>query len=100
MKTQPEPLSNPSVRLTLTHQALRAWSPLSRTAGEGAERSEAGEGSHCLTTSPFFASTDCSALGSTHQVSIPTAYLGATAGRRNLSQTATRNADKWKCGTT
>jgi adenosylcobyric acid synthase len=30
--------------LTLTHQALRAWSPLSRTAGEGAERSEVGEG--------------------------------------------------------
>jgi N-methylhydantoinase B len=29
---------------TLTHQALRAWSTLSRTAGEGAEHSEAGEG--------------------------------------------------------
>src|SRR4051812_46071310 len=29
---------------TLTHPALRAGSPLSRTAGEGAERSEAGEG--------------------------------------------------------
>src|SRR5712691_12646849 len=29
---------------TLTHPALRAASPLSRTAGEGAERSEAGEG--------------------------------------------------------
>jgi ATP-dependent helicase/nuclease subunit B len=29
---------------TLTHPALRAWSPLSRIAGEGAERSEAGEG--------------------------------------------------------
>ncbi|HYZ42880.1 MAG TPA: OB-fold nucleic acid binding domain-containing protein, partial [Stellaceae bacterium] len=34
---------------TLTHQALRAWSPLSRTAGEGADpritvRGEAGEG--------------------------------------------------------
>jgi DNA polymerase I len=28
----------------LTHPALRAGSPLSRTAGEGAERSEAGEG--------------------------------------------------------
>jgi len=28
----------------LTHQALRARSPLSRSAGEGAERSEAGEG--------------------------------------------------------
>ena len=28
----------------LTHQTLRAWSPLSRNAGEGAERSEAGEG--------------------------------------------------------
>ena len=26
------------------HQARRAWSTLSRTAGEGAERSEAGEG--------------------------------------------------------
>jgi ATP phosphoribosyltransferase len=31
-------------RGTLTHPALRAGSPLSRTAGEGAERSEAGEG--------------------------------------------------------
>jgi DNA polymerase-1 len=29
---------------TLTHPALRAGSPLSRNAGEGAERSEAGEG--------------------------------------------------------
>ena len=29
---------------TLTHPALRSGSPLSRTAGEGAERSEAGEG--------------------------------------------------------
>jgi formate dehydrogenase beta subunit len=29
---------------TLTHPTLRAGSPLSRTAGEGAERSEAGEG--------------------------------------------------------
>ncbi len=29
---------------TLTHPALRAGSPLSRSAGEGAERSEAGEG--------------------------------------------------------
>jgi error-prone DNA polymerase len=29
---------------TLTHPALRAGSPLSRTAGEGTERSEAGEG--------------------------------------------------------
>src|SRR5712671_951642 len=29
---------------TLTHPALRAGSPLSRTAGEGAERSETGEG--------------------------------------------------------
>ncbi|MBV8505643.1 MAG: cobyric acid synthase [Alphaproteobacteria bacterium] len=29
---------------TLTHQALRAWYPLSRTAGEGAQRSEAAEG--------------------------------------------------------
>jgi adenosylcobyric acid synthase len=29
----------------LTHQALRAWCPLSRGAREGAERSEAGEGS-------------------------------------------------------
>jgi hypothetical protein len=28
----------------LTHQSLRAWSPLSRTAAEGAEHSEAGEG--------------------------------------------------------
>src|SRR5215831_16974862 len=31
-------------RATLTHPALCAGSPLSRTAGEGAERSEAGEG--------------------------------------------------------
>src|ERR1700746_925231 len=30
--------------MSLTHPALRAGSPLSRTAGEGAERSEAGEG--------------------------------------------------------
>ena len=30
---------------TLTHPSLRAGSPLSRTAGEGVERSEAGEGS-------------------------------------------------------
>src|SRR5215510_4836951 len=29
---------------TLTHPALRAGSPLSRTAGEGPERSEGGEG--------------------------------------------------------
>jgi adenosylcobyric acid synthase len=29
---------------TPTHQALHAWSPLSRTAGEGPERSEGGEG--------------------------------------------------------
>jgi precorrin-8X/cobalt-precorrin-8 methylmutase len=31
---------------TLTHPALRAGSPLSRNAGEGAERCEAGEGDH------------------------------------------------------
>jgi hypothetical protein len=31
-------------RHPLTHPALRAGSPLSRSAGEGAERSEAGEG--------------------------------------------------------
>ena len=31
-------------QLPLTHPALRAWSPLSRTAGEGDERSEAREG--------------------------------------------------------
>jgi hypothetical protein len=30
--------------MPLTHPALRAGSTLSRTAGEGAERSEAGEG--------------------------------------------------------
>jgi hypothetical protein len=29
---------------TLAHPSLRAGSPLSRNAGEGAERSEAGEG--------------------------------------------------------
>ena len=32
-------------RQALTHPALRAGSSLSRIAGEGAERSEAGEGS-------------------------------------------------------
>ena len=32
------------IAAALTHPALRAGSPLSRTAGEGAERSEAGEG--------------------------------------------------------
>ena len=30
--------------LALTHQALRAWSPLSRIAGEGVQRSDAGKG--------------------------------------------------------
>ncbi len=35
---------NPPDIGTLTHPALRAGSPLARTAGEGAERSEAGEG--------------------------------------------------------
>jgi hypothetical protein len=35
-------------RHALTHPALRAGSPLSRTAGEGAERSEAGEGAVAL----------------------------------------------------
>ena len=30
---------------TLTHPALAGWVPLSRIAGEGVERSEAGEGS-------------------------------------------------------
>jgi ATP-dependent helicase/nuclease subunit B len=33
-----------SIEATLTHPTLRAGSPLSRTAGEGAERGEAGEG--------------------------------------------------------
>jgi hypothetical protein len=35
-------------RDSLTHPALRAGSPLSRTAGEGTERSEAGEGEPAL----------------------------------------------------
>ena len=35
-------------RNSLTHPALRAGSPLSRTPGEGAERSEAGEGETAL----------------------------------------------------
>jgi hypothetical protein len=35
-------------RHPLTHPALQAGSPLSRTAGEGAERSEAGEGEAVL----------------------------------------------------
>ena len=39
-----EPLGVRVLRGTLTHPALRAGSPLSRTAGEGAERSKAGEG--------------------------------------------------------
>src|SRR5271157_1283879 len=34
----------PAASATLTHPPLRAGSPLSRNAGEGAERSEAGEG--------------------------------------------------------
>jgi precorrin-8X/cobalt-precorrin-8 methylmutase len=38
------PMAVPPAASTLTHPALRAGSPLSRTAGEGAERSEAGEG--------------------------------------------------------
>jgi precorrin-8X/cobalt-precorrin-8 methylmutase len=39
------PIPVPCTPPTLTHPALRAGSPLSRNAGEGAERSEAGEGS-------------------------------------------------------
>jgi ribonuclease G len=46
----------------LTHQAPRAWSSLSRSAGEGAERSEAGEGLvaglRLLETAPFDALAD------------------------------------------
>ena len=38
------PIPVPCPMPTLTHPALRAGSPLSRIAGEGAERSEAGEG--------------------------------------------------------
>ena len=43
-------------------------------------------GHYCFTTAPFLASTDFAAVGSTHQVSKSTAYLGEIAGRRNLSQ--------------
>ncbi len=47
---------------TLTHQALRAWSPLPRTAGESAERSEAGKslaaGFRLLETAPLNALAD------------------------------------------
>src|SRR5882724_2210565 len=58
------------------------------------QRQDGGSLGHCcLTTSPFLASTDCSAAGSTHQVSSPTVYLGAMAGRRYLSQYATRKAE-------
>jgi hypothetical protein len=39
----------PGSRRTLTHQALQAWWPLSRNAGEGGERSEAGEGLAAVT---------------------------------------------------
>ncbi len=38
------PITIPAIVSTLTHPARRAGSPLSRNAGEGAERSEAGEG--------------------------------------------------------
>ncbi len=38
------PIAVPPLAPTLTHPAPRAGSPLSRNAGEGAERSEAGEG--------------------------------------------------------
>jgi precorrin-8X/cobalt-precorrin-8 methylmutase len=38
------PIAVPPPHSTLTHQPLHAWPPLSRSAGEGAERSEAGEG--------------------------------------------------------
>jgi threonine dehydratase len=44
METRETRPDTPSENLTLTHPALRAGSPLSRIAGEGAERSEAGEG--------------------------------------------------------
>jgi ribonuclease G len=47
---------------TLTHQALRVWSPLPRTAGESAERSEAGKdlaaGFRLLETAPLNALAD------------------------------------------
>jgi hypothetical protein len=39
----PAAARNLLTRATLTHQALGAWSPLSRTAGEGVESSEADE---------------------------------------------------------
>ncbi|MBV9687552.1 MAG: precorrin-8X methylmutase [Alphaproteobacteria bacterium] len=38
------PIPVPAIAPTLTHPSLRAGSPLSRIAGEGVERSEAGEG--------------------------------------------------------
>ena len=42
-------IANPPASLvTLTHPSLRAGSPLSRIAGEGVERSEAGEGEAAL----------------------------------------------------
>jgi precorrin-8X/cobalt-precorrin-8 methylmutase len=47
------PIPVPRIAATLTHPALRAGSPLSRTArtaGEGAERSEAGEGNGARVT--------------------------------------------------
>jgi putative oxygen-independent coproporphyrinogen III oxidase len=43
---------SPSIAAPLTHPALRAGSPLSRTAGEGAERSKAGEGFAAAPTRP------------------------------------------------
>jgi hypothetical protein len=42
--------------ISLTHPALRAGSPLSRSAGEGAERSEAGEGATVVIFVPGSAS--------------------------------------------
>ena len=43
MKMQPEPLSNTEPRLDPHPPSAPRLVPLSRTAGEGAERSEAGE---------------------------------------------------------